>query len=132
MAHLVVIMACIAAATIVAATAADHSTGRGQGTGRLCGAARLLEGEGPGRLWRRVMDVVDKVVGVGVGVAMLRAHSLLGGRCLQAAGVRVAQGQVAGGRPSTWGVLLAAGGQAGQGGAGGLSGCARQSRPAVI
>lgn len=80
-------MACIAAATIVAAATADHSTGRRQDTGLLCRAARLLEGEGPGGLWRRVMDVVDKVVGVGVGVAVLRAHGLLGGRCLQAAGV---------------------------------------------
>lgn len=87
MAHLVVIMACIAAATIVAAAAADHSTGCGQGAGLLCGAARLLKGEGPRGLWGRVMNVVDKVMGVRVAVAMLRAYGRLGGRRLEAAGV---------------------------------------------
>lgn len=85
MAHLVVIMACIAAATIVAAATADHSTGCGQGAGLLRGAACLLEGEGPGGLRCRVMDVVDEVMGV--GVAVLRAYGRLRGRRLEAAGV---------------------------------------------
>lgn len=135
-AHLVMVMACIAATTIVAAAAADSSTGRRQSAGSLHGTARLLEGEGSRGLWRRVMDVVDKVVGVAVAVAVtvavLGANGLLRGRRLQAARMGVAQRQVTGGRPSTRGVLLTAGWQSGHGRASVFSRCARQSRSAVI
>lgn len=91
MAYLVMVMACIAATTIVAA--ADSSTGCRQGTGSLHRAAWLLKGQGAGGLWCWVMDMVDEVVSVAVAVAVavamtvavLRAIGLLRGRRLQAA-----------------------------------------------
>lgn len=128
------VMACIAATTIVAGAAADSSTGRRQSAGSLHGTARLLEGQGSRGLWRRVMDVVDKVVGVAVAVtvAVLGADGLLRGRRLQAARMGVAQRQVTGGGPSTRGVLLTAGWQSGHGRASVFSRRARQSRSAVV
>lgn len=80
------VVGCVAATTTVAA-AADSSTGCGQSTGSLHGAARLLKGQGARGLWRWVMDMVDEVVSVAVAVtvAVLRATGLLRGRRLQAA-----------------------------------------------
>lgn len=92
MAYLVMVMACIAATTIVAA-AADSSTGCRQSTGSLHRTAWLLKGQSARGLWCWVMDMVDEVVSVAVAVAVavamtvavLRATGLLRGRRLQAA-----------------------------------------------
>lgn len=75
------VMSCIAAATTVAA--ADTSARRRQSGGPLHGAAGLLERQRAGRLRRRVVHVVDEVVGVAVAVdvavAVLGAAGLLRG-----------------------------------------------------
>lgn len=60
-----------------------------------------------------MMDVVDKVVSV--AVAVLRAATLLRRRCLQAARMGVAQGQVSRGGAYAGGVLLTAGWESGHG-----------------
>lgn len=84
------VMACIAATTIVTA-AANSSTGCRQSTGSLHRTAGLLKGQGARGLGRWVMDMVDEVVStavtvtVTVAVAVLGAAGLLGGRRLQAA-----------------------------------------------
>lgn len=141
MAYLVMVMACIAATTIVAA-AADSSTGCRQSTRSLHRTARLLKGQGARGLWCWVMDMVDEVVSIAVAVtvamavamtmAVLRATSLLRGWCLQAAWMGVAQGQVTRGGPSTWGVLLTAGWESGHGRACIFCCCTWQTRSAFI
>lgn len=69
MAYLVMVMACIAATTIVAA-AADSSTGCRQSTGSFHRTARLLKGQGTRGLWCWMMDMVDEVVSTAVAVAV--------------------------------------------------------------
>lgn len=127
------VVGCVAAATVVTA-AAESSAGCGQSAGSLHGAARLLKWEGAHGLRRRVMDVVEEVVGVvvAVPVPVLRGGRLLRGRCLQAARMGVAQGQVTRGGPSARGVLLTAGREPGQGCARVFPCCTGQTRPAVI
>lgn len=68
MAYLVMVMACIAATTIVAA--ADSSTGCRQSTGSFHRTARLLKGQCARGLWCWMMDMVDEVVSTAVAVAM--------------------------------------------------------------
>lgn len=87
-AYLVMVMACIVAASTDVA-AADSSTRCRQSGGPLHGAARLLKRQGARGLRRRVVNVVDEVVSVAVAVdvtvAVLRAAGLLRGRGLHAA-----------------------------------------------
>lgn len=83
--YLVMVVACVAATTIVAAAAADSCAGCRQSTGPLHRAARFLKGQGARGLWCWVMNMVDEVVSVAVPVAVtvavLRATGLLrGGR----------------------------------------------------
>ena len=106
----------------VAAAAADAPAGRGHGGGSLQGAAGLGEGQA-GRRRRRVVVVVVEVVGVSV----LGARLLGGG--LQAAGVGVAQADVALRGPAAGRVLRAAGGQPGHGRAAAV---ARQAASALV
>lgn len=92
--YLVMVVDCIAR-TI---TAADSTAGCRKSGGPLHGAARLLKGQRTHGLRCRVMDMVKEVMGTAVAVTVtkLGAAALLGGGCLQAARMGVAQGQVAG------------------------------------
>lgn len=81
-AYLVMVMACIVAASTDVA-AADSSTRWRQSGGPLHGAAGLLKRQGARGLRRWVVNVVDEVVSVAVAVdvtvAVLRATGLLRG-----------------------------------------------------